>query len=154
MLTIARIAALVVALAALTGTGSAAEDDGAEHRPGRAAAHAALTDGADLPANPPSLPELAPDGSRRGPDSAALGKKTDSAREAARQADQRASDSARVARDEAANRIAQTSIVGAVRSAASDGRAAAAQARATSAKAKAAGKPGGMPPHPTPGGRP
>jgi hypothetical protein len=149
MLTIARIAASLVALVALTGTGSASEDDGAAHRPGRAAAHAALTDGADLPANPPSLPDLAADGPRRAPDSATIGKK-DSAREADAQADQHASESARAARDEAANRIAQTSLVGAVRSAASDGRAAAAQARTNGVKAKAGGKPGGMPPHPTP----
>jgi len=148
MRTIAQITGLVIFLATLTGTGSAAEDDVAASRPGRAAAHAALTDGADLPATPPALPALSSDGTRRSPESAALAtprKKGESAREAESQADQHASVGTRLTRDEVANRVAQSSIVGAVRSAGSDQHAAAAQARATSAKAKAAGRPSGLP---------
>jgi hypothetical protein len=150
-----RIAGLFVALAAstaaLTGAARAAEDDSAAHRPGRAAAHAALIDGADLPTTPPSLPELALEAPRRAPEPGSLAKKGELAREADSQADLHAGDNGRAARDEAANRIAQASLVGAVRSAAADERIAAAQARTTNAKAKAAaGRPPGGP-RPTPG---
>src|SRR5262252_10976887 len=122
MLSPLRITAVILAVSALTATGRAAEDEGAAHRPGRAAAHAALTDGADLPSNPPALPELSLDGPRHAPDPANLGKKADATREAASQADQHASDSARGARDEQATRLAQSSVVAAVRGAALDAR--------------------------------
>jgi hypothetical protein len=149
MLNFLRITTLMLAFVALTGAGRAAEDDGAAHRPGRAAAHAALTDGADLPANPPSLPELSVEGPRHAPDSAGLGRKADSAHEAANRADQHAADNARAARDEQANAIAQTSLAASVRSAASDAHVAAAQARTNGARAT--GATHGMgPPHPTP----
>jgi hypothetical protein len=147
MRALVRIATVAGALWALTGAVRAAEDSGGAPRPGRAAAHAALTDGADLPATPPSLPELLPDGARRTPDPATLGKKAEAAREAQNQADQHANDGAREAREDAANRAAQSSIVGVVRGAAADARAAAAQARTNSAKARASTHP--PPPHPT-----
>ena len=158
MRTIAQITGLVIFLGtflgALTGPGSAAEDDVAASRPGRAAAHAALTDGADLPATPPSLPAVSSDGTRRARESAALAngsngaKRSESAREAESQADQHANVGARLTREEIAKRVAEASIVAAVRSAAADQHAAAAQARATSAKAnaKAAGPPSGLHP--------
>jgi hypothetical protein len=159
MRTIAQIAGLAFFLSAfldaLTGTGLAAEDDVAASHPGRAAAHAALTDGADLPATPPSLPAVSSDGTRRARQSAVLAnggngtKRSDSAREAESQADQHANVGARLTREEIAKRVADASIVAAVRSAAADQHAAAAQARATSAKAnaRAAGPPSGLP-HP------
>jgi hypothetical protein len=148
MLTFLRISVVALALAALTGAGRAAEDDGAAHRPGRAAAHAALTDGADLPANPPSLPELALDGARHTPDPAGLGKKPESARQAASEADQHANSNALTSRDEQANRIAQSSLAATVRSAANDAHVAAAQAQSNTAKAKGAAH-GMGPPRPT-----
>jgi hypothetical protein len=149
MLTFLHISALALALAALTGTGRAAEDDGAAHRPGRAAAHAALTDGADLPSTPPSLPDLSSDGARRVPDPANLGRKPDLGREAASQAAQHANDNARTSRAEQASGLAQASLAAAVRSAANDAHVAAAQAQSNSAKAKGAAH-GMGPPRPTP----
>jgi hypothetical protein len=148
MLSPVRITALVLAVSALTATGRAAEDESAAHRPGRAAAHAALTDGADLPANPPSLPDLALEGARR-VDPASVGRKPDTTREAASQADQHASANSRAERDEQVNRIAQSSVAAAVRSATTDARVAASQARTSGAKAKASAAHGvGM--HPPP----
>jgi len=149
MHTILRAAILVSAAVALTGAARAAEDESGAHRPGRAAAHAALADGADLPVNPPSLPELALEGGRRADPAAAAARRLDAPREAASQADQHAAESSRAERDEQANRIAQASVVAAVRSAANDAHVAAAQARSSVAKAKGPGHVTG-PPHPVP----
>jgi hypothetical protein len=150
MLSPLRIAALGLAVSALTGTVRAAEDEGAAHRPGRTAAHAALTDGADLPANPPSLPDLSLESPRHGLDPASGARKPDATREAASQADQHASESSRAERDEQVNRIAQSSVVAAVRSANSDAHVAAVQARTSGAKAKESAAHGTGTTHPTP----
>jgi hypothetical protein len=141
-------AALGASLTALTAPALRAEDIQARSGPGRTAAHAALSDGADLPAYPPTLPELASETARHATEKTALGKRGESLREAQAQAAQRAVDGGRAARDEAVNRAAQTAIAGAVRSATADAHAAAGQARVTSARARASGRP------PHPGARP
>jgi hypothetical protein len=149
MLPSLRITALLLTAVALTGVGRASEDESAQHRPGRAAAHAALADGADLPANPPSFPDPSVDGTRHPPDPGTLGRRIDSARDAENQANDHANDRARTVRDEEANGIAQASAVAAVRSATADAHVAAAQARTNAANAKGAGHTM-PPPHPVP----
>jgi len=149
VVSVARAISLAALVSALTGVAVAAQDGVPGQRTGKAAAHAALIDGADLPANPPALPDLASERARGAVDETGTSKKSDSARDAQNQAEQHAVDNARLSHDEAADRAAQTSITGAVRSAAADSRAAAAQVRSNNARAKGPGKPATMPPHPT-----
>jgi hypothetical protein len=121
--------------------------------PGRAAAHAALSDGADLPARPPQLPLQASDRARQTLANTAFGDKGAAAVSAAHaEAQSHAGADALDAHLDAASRAAQGSVAAAARNANADARMAAGQTRATSAKASAASRRiGGTPP---PGGHP
>jgi hypothetical protein len=105
---------------------------------GKAAAHAALSDGADVPAHPPQLPESAADRARDALANTAFGKTGQAQRRARTEARERAAADARSAHADAANQAAQGSLAAAARGANADGRAAAAQARASAAKENAA----------------
>jgi hypothetical protein len=147
---------LVIALP-LALSARVARADGDQHapsQPGKAAAHAALSDGADVPATPPELPQHASDQARRALANAAFGKKGEAARKAHAQADQHGADAAIAAHADAADRAAQGSVAAAARSANADSRTAAAQARASAAKANGSGHPNGTTPNPLTGTRP
>ena len=141
VVSVARAMSLAALVSALTGVAFATQDGVPGHRTGKAAAHAALMDGANLPANPAALPDLASQPARGAVDETGTSRKSDSARDTQNQVEQHAVDNARLSHDEAADQTAQTSITGAVRSAAADSRAAAAQVRSNSAKAKGPAKP-------------
>src|SRR5262245_51733372 len=127
-----------VALFTLLATAAAArgeEDLPSAAQPGKAAAHAALEQGAALPATAPQLPLHASEQARRALADTAFGKKGDAMRRAHSQAEDHANDDARSAHVDAANRAAQGAAAAAARNANADSRAAAGQARATAAKA-------------------
>jgi hypothetical protein len=116
-----------------------ADEPANDGRSGKAAAHAALSDGADLPATPPQLPAQASDQAHQALANTAFGKKGQATSRAHAQAQPHAVDDAGAAHANVANRAAQGSVAAAARGANADGRAAAGQARATTAKANAAG---------------
>ena len=130
-----------------------ADDRAAATESGKAAAHAALSEAAELPAEPPKLPALAADGARKAQADTTFAKKGEATRRAHSQAAQHVADDARSAHIDAADRAAQGSVAAAARSANADDRAAAGQARAQAARANAAGHlPGAT--HPVPGAHP
>jgi hypothetical protein len=134
-----KMASCVAAIACWIAPGVAWADDRPAAHPGRDAAHAALLDGADVPATPPALPAAASDEARKALANTAFGKKGEAERRAHASARKHASDAAADARIEAANRAAQGSVAAAARAANADARVAAGQARATAAKTAAAG---------------
>jgi hypothetical protein len=134
-------AARVIAIAALTfaaGTARASDVDKGGSQPGRAAAHAALSDGADVPATAPQLPLDASNQAARTLTSKAFGKNGETVSQAHAEADRHAGTDASEAHVDAALRAAQGSVAAAARSANADARAAAGLARANAAKANAA----------------
>jgi hypothetical protein len=130
-------------VAAGPGLARAAGSDIGASQPGKAAAHAALNDQADIPATPPQLPLQASDRARDTLANTAFGKKGRAAAQTHSEAEHRANTDARDAHADAADRAAQGSVAAAARSANADSRAAAGQARANSAKAAGGGhRPG------------
>jgi hypothetical protein len=126
---------------------AAASDQGAAHvHSAKAAAHASLTERADVPDHPPKLPDGLPEAAQRALPDAALRKKGDAVRRAKDEAQRGADDAAHAARADVANKSAQGSAASAARSGNADERAAAGQARARAARAAA-----GNPDHPGPG---
>jgi hypothetical protein len=112
---------------------------------GKAAAHAALDEKAELPTVPPQLPDQAAQATekaRAAPGKNAFGAKGDAVRRAHGQGQRQAAEDAKAARVDAADRAAQGSASSAAKNANADSHAAAGQARAAAAKAKA------HPPHP------
>jgi hypothetical protein len=132
-------------LAAAPHLAVAAADDAKVPQPGKAAAHAALADHADLPAAAPQLPLQASDRARDALGNTAFGKKGRAESQARSEAERRANANAVDAHADAADRAAQGSVAAAARSATADARAAAGQARANSTKAAAAGHRPGAP---------
>jgi hypothetical protein len=113
---------------------------------GKAAAHAALREAADVPATPPQLPELPPPAkARNAAPTTTAGKNADTAGKAHAQAQKHAADDSRAAHIEEANRAAQGSVAAAAGSANADAHAAAGQARAAAARANAAAHARGTP---------
>jgi hypothetical protein len=128
------IAFLLVAVG--PGLARAAAVEAAGRSPtGKAVAHAALADQADIPATPPQLPLEASDRARDALGNAAFGKKGEAASQAHGEADRHANRDAIDAHATAADRAAQVSAAAAARSANADARAAAGQARVNAAKA-------------------
>lgn len=125
---------------------AAAGSNGAETHPGRAAAHAALSSTAGLPATPPSLPTLATGSPRETLEGTAFGKKGEAERDEHAQAAKHANDAASDARSDTALRAAQGAVAAAAKNANAESHAAAGQARANAAKANAAAHHGGGPP--------
>jgi hypothetical protein len=130
-----KMASCVAAFVCWTISGAARADDQSTSHPGRDAAHAALLDGADVPATPPTLPATASDQARKVLDDTAFAKKGDAERRAHARARKHANDDAADARAEAVSRAAQGAIAAAARAANADARNAAGQARANAAKA-------------------
>lgn len=121
------------------GSGFASAADTNRSQSGKAAAHAALDEQAELPAMPPQLPAQASDRARDALTNTAFGKKGAATAQAHSEAERRANKDASDAHAAAADRAAQGSAAAAARNANADARAAAGQARATSAKAAGAG---------------
>jgi hypothetical protein len=115
--------------------------------PGKAAAHAALSDGAALPAAPPTLPAQASGSARNALSQKAFGKQgsESSAAEAQDQAARHAHDALLDAHVDAASHAAQGAVAAAARGANAEVRAAATQTQSNSAKANAAGHRGTHP---------
>ncbi len=126
-----------VAVASLTlWAGSAwALDGAASPAAGKAAAHAALRDGADVPSTPPRLPQSASNHAREAQANPVASKRAEATGRVRAEAQVHVSDQARAARADAANRAAEASVAAAARSASADVGAAAGQARASAAKA-------------------
>jgi hypothetical protein len=122
----------------------AAADDTNGAQSGKAAAHAALADQADLPATAPELPLQASDRARDALADTAFGKKGRATSEVRSEAEHHANIDARDAHAAAADRAAQGAAAAAARSANADARAAAGQARANAAKAGAASRRSGF----------
>jgi hypothetical protein len=124
-------------VAALTGWAASAWalDDAAMSAPGKTAALAALSEGADVPARPPRLPELPPDNALDALANAAFGRKSETAGRTRAEGHEHAADDARAAYVDAAVQAAEASVAAAARNAIADVRAAAGQARASAAKA-------------------
>jgi hypothetical protein len=117
-----------------------AGDRATKSEAGRAAAHAALDEGADLPSSPPQLPEL---GSVRGREAqvpAPAVKKAGTGGKAGAEAHGRAAVDARAAHLEAVTRAADESVAAAAHGAMGEERSAAGQARAAAAHAAAAAR--------------
>jgi len=131
------VAAAATGLLAFGAPAHAAEKTADATKPGKAAAHEALAEKADLPATPPELPRATAGPPNRSASGAADEKKGEAAKRAHAHAEARAADDARSAHLEAANRAAQASVAAAARSANADSHAAAGQARAAAAKANA-----------------
>jgi hypothetical protein len=104
----------------------------------KAAAHASLSARADVPDEPPRLPDRAAQPPGKVVPDAALKRKGDVVDRAKDQARKAASDEARAVRADVANRSAQGTAASAAKSANADDHAAAGQARARAARA---GKP-------------
>jgi len=139
-------ASCVIAFMFVAGSsGLAAATDTNGSQSGKAAAHAALADQADLPATAPQLPVQASDRAHDALANTAFGKKGQAASQAHSEAERHANRAALDAHAAAADRAAQGSAAAAARSANADARAAAGQARANSAKAAAAGRRSGSP---------
>jgi hypothetical protein len=135
-----KVMARVAAIAWLATSGSARGDEGgAATEGGKATAHAALEEGADLPAAPPWLPTQASEQPRAGIDERTMGGKREATRKALARAAERAVDDGRSAHLEAASRAALASVAAAARSTSADSRAAAGQARTAIVKASARG---------------
>jgi len=136
--------AAAVGLMVLVGQAQGAEEDLHRVTNAKAAAHASLSDRADVPDEPPRLPDRAAQPPVKVVPDAASRKKGDAIERARDQARQAASDAARAARADVANRSAQGAAASAAKSANADDHAAAGQARARAARA---GKPDhpGMP---------
>jgi hypothetical protein len=132
----------VAAIALLAASGTARGDDSgaAATGSGKAAAHAALEEAADIPAAPPRLPAQACDRARAEIGQRAFTGKGDAARKARDHAEERAIDDGRAAHLDAANRAAQASVAAAVKGTSADSRAAAEKARTADAKASARGR--------------
>jgi hypothetical protein len=152
-----RIAIGSAALAILM-TFAARADEKTDHESATGAAHEALADKAEPPANPPILPMQASPTATKVQNTIAHGKKGLSERTMHAQdgnADKTKSDtgdreSGDADRDGAAERSAQGAAASAAKSANADGAEAAGQARATSARggsAPGSGKPSTVPPH-------
>jgi hypothetical protein len=136
-------ASRVIAIAFLAGTsGSAAASDTNGSQSGKAAAHAALAEQADLPTTAPQLPLQASDQAREALANTAFGKKGQAAAQAHSEAERHANRDALDAHAASADRAAQGSAAAAARGANADARAAAGQARANSAKAAAGHRSG------------
>jgi len=139
------ILAFVCALP-LTAAFASANDDftaGDGRAKGKAAAHAALDEKAELPVTPPQFPDQASDKARAALGKTAFGAKREAARQARGHGQQQAGEDTKGARLDAADRAAQGAVASAVRNANADSHAAAGQARAAAAKAAHA-------PHPVP----
>jgi hypothetical protein len=132
-------ATLAAAIAAATlGTVPArAADEAGKMGPGKAAAHAALREGADVPPTPPKLPELPTTKARSASSATTAGKEAASTDKARAQAQKHAADDSRAAHIDEANRAAQGSVAAAAGNANADAHAAAGQARAAAARAAA-----------------
>jgi len=137
--------------AATLGTAPAwAADEAGKMGPGKAAAHAALREGADVPPIPPKLPELPAPKARNAASTTTAGKEAETTGKARAQAQKHAADDSRAAHIDEANRAAQGSVAAAAGNANADAHAAAGQARAAAARANAAAHGKGTPA----GGRP
>jgi hypothetical protein len=130
--------AVAVASLTLCGGSAWALDGAASPGAGKAAAHAALRDRADVPSTPPRLPQSASDHAREALANPAVGKKAEAAGRVRAEAQLHISDEARAARADAANRAAEASVAAAAHNANADAAAAAGQARASAAKANGA----------------
>jgi hypothetical protein len=125
--------AVIMALFTLWTAGSARAADDTK---GKAAAHAALEEKADVPATPPHLPDAASDRARAAVGGGGAGTRGEAARKAHAQGQRNAGDDDRAAHADAANRAAEGSVAAAAKNANADSHAAAGQARAAAARAK------------------
>jgi len=107
---------------------------------GKAAAHAALDQKADVPPTPPQLPDQASDRAQLVHLKTAFGAHGEAMRDARAHGQRKAGDDGRAARADEANQATDGAAASAARNANADSHAAAGQARAAAAKAKAHGK--------------
>jgi hypothetical protein len=138
------VSGLILASILAIGTVARAAPAASHPTSGKAAAHAALSDAAVLPAQPPALPTQASETARNALSGTAFGQKgaASSAADAEEQAARHAHDALLDAHADAASHAAQGSVAAAARTANTDVRAAANQAQSNSAKANAAGHKG------------
>jgi hypothetical protein len=130
----------VAFLAALAQTAVASQETDRGAGLAKAAAHASLIERADVPQQPPRLPDGVVEAPRQRAPGIVAGKRAEAARKAQAEAQLQGEDAAHAAHVEAANRAAQGSAASAARNANADEHAAAGQARAQAARARA-GKP-------------
>jgi hypothetical protein len=131
--------AISVGCLALASSVGATEENARSAGSAKAAAHASLLERADVPREPPRLPDGLGQPPRRHGDNAP-GKKAQAERKAEADAQEQVDNAAHGARADAANRAAQGSAAAAAHNNDADERAAAGQARAAAARARA-GKP-------------